>query len=174
VRYTFSFRPVVYRFYMARFNFFGIGGLLIVIAVVVGGCSGKKEPATPAETFQTYVKAFKKQDAKTMKLLLSSETVKMHEQEAKTEGVSVDDIVKRDTLLGAGQTTVEYRNQKIDGDKATLEYKNQYGSWETMPFVRENGEWKIDKKSFADQIMQDMDRNSQQLDDEINRGHQPN
>jgi len=108
-----------------------------------------------------------------MKLLLSSDSMKMHEQEAKAEGVTVDDIVKRDSLLGDDQTTVEYRNQKIDGDKASIEYKNQYGSWETVPFVSENNEWKLDKKSFADQIMQDMDQDSHRLDDEINQGRQP-
>jgi len=108
-----------------------------------------------------------------MKLLLSKDTIKMHEQEAKAEGVNLDDIVKRETLLGDGQTTVEYRNEKIDGDKATIEFKNSYGIWETLPFVRENGEWKIDKKGYADQMMQDVEQNSQQLDDMIKQGRQP-
>ena len=108
-----------------------------------------------------------------MKLLLSKDTIKMHEQEAKAEGVNLDDIVKRETVLGDGQTTVEYRNEKIDGDKATIEFKNSYGIWETLPFVRENGEWKIDKKSYADQMMQDVEQNSQQLDDMIKQGRQP-
>ena len=143
------------------------------VAVFLAACSGEKQAATPVETFQTYVKALKKKDLTTVKLLLSNDTIKMHEQEAKSEGVTVDDIVKRDSLLGEGQTTVEYRDQKIDGDKASLEYKNQFGSWETVPFVRENNEWKIDKKSFADQIMQEMDQDSHRLDDEINQGRQP-
>jgi len=108
-----------------------------------------------------------------MKLLLSKDTIKMHEQEAKAEGVNLDDIVKRETLLGDGQTTVEYRNEKIDGDRATIEFKNSYGIWETLPFVRENGEWKIDKKGYADQMMQDVEQNSQQLDDMIKQGRQP-
>lgn len=108
-----------------------------------------------------------------MKLLLSKDTIKMHEQEAKAEGVNLDDVVKRETLLGDGQTTVEYRNEKIDGDKATIEFKNSYGIWETLPFVRENGEWKIDKKGYADQMMQDVEQNSQQLDDMIKQGRQP-
>ena len=108
-----------------------------------------------------------------MKLLLSNDTIKMHEQEAKAEGVSLDDVVKRETLLGEGQTTVQYRNEKIDGDRATLEFKNQYGTWETMPFVRENGEWKIDKKTYLDQMMKDVEQNSQQLDDQINQGREP-
>ena len=108
-----------------------------------------------------------------MKLLLSNDTIRMHEQEAKAEGVHLDDVVKREALLGEGQTTVEYRNEKIDGDRATLEYKNSYGSWETIPFVREEGEWKIDKKSYAEQMMRDVEQNSQQFDDMIHRGRQP-
>jgi hypothetical protein len=108
-----------------------------------------------------------------MKLLLSKDTLKMHEQEAKAEGVTLDDVVKRETLLGNGQTTVEYRNEKIEGDKATVEYKNSYGIWETVPFVKEDGEWKIDKKSYADQLERDVEQNGQQFDDMINRSRQP-
>src|SRR5690348_12488693 len=145
----------------------------IVSSVLSISCASEKQPATPVETFQTYVKAFKKKDITTMKLLLSADTIKMHEQEAKAEGVPLDDIVKRETLLGEGQTTVEYRNEKIDGDKATLEFKDQAGTWETMPFVREDGEWKIDKKGYLDQMMKDVEQNSQQLDDQINRGREP-
>ena len=157
---------------MKRFNLFGFS-ILCVLALIFIGCSAAKEPASPAETFQTYIKAFKKKDVTTMKLLLSSDTIKMHEQEAHSQGVTLDDIVKRETLVADDQKTVEYRNQKIDGDKATLEYKNQFGSWETIPFVRENGEWKIDKKGYLDQMMKDVEQNTQQLDDMINKGHQP-
>lgn len=108
-----------------------------------------------------------------MKLLLSSDTIKMHEQEARSQGVTLDDIVKRETLVADDQKTVKFRNQKIDGDKATLEYENQYGSWETIPFVRENSEWKIDKKGYLEQMMKDVEQNNQQLDDMINNGRQP-
>jgi hypothetical protein len=146
---------------------------IVLAALAFSACSIEKRPASPVETFQTYVKALKKKDITTMKLLLSKDTIKMHEQEAKAEGVNLDDIVKRETLLGDGQTTVEYRNEKIDGDKATIEFKNSYGIWETLPFVRENGEWKIDKKGYADQMMQDVEQNSQQLDDMIKQGRQP-
>jgi len=145
----------------------------VLAALAFSACSIEKQPASPVETFQIYVKALKKKDITTMKLLLSKDTIKMHEQEAKAEGVNLDDIVKRETLLGDGQTTVEYRNEKIDGDRATIEFKNSYGIWETLPFVRENGEWKIDKKGYADQMMQDVEQNSQQLDDMIKQGRQP-
>ena len=116
----------------------------------------EKQPATPLETFKTYTKAIKHQDVATMKLLLSDATMNMHEQEAKAEGVPVDDIIKRETLFLENQKSVEYRNEKIEGEKATLQVKNSYGSWETVPFVREDGVWKIDKQGYANQMMKDI------------------
>ncbi|MFN6964703.1 MAG: hypothetical protein ACK4S4_13180 [Pyrinomonadaceae bacterium] len=148
-------------------------GLLFVLLLIAAACGGTSEPASPVQTFKTYVKAFKNKDITTMKLLLSSETLKMHEQEAKAQGVTVDDVVKRETLLGEGQTTVEYRNEKIDGDRATIEVKNSFGAWETIPFVKENNEWRIDKKGFADQMMQEFDQRERELNDAINQGRQP-
>jgi hypothetical protein len=129
-------------------------------------------PATPLETFKTYIKATKNKDTATMKLLLTRDSIKMHEQEAKAQGVTLDDIVKKEPLFDPGQTSVEYRNEKIDGDKATLEVKDPYGVWQTVPFLKEDGEWKIDKKAFADQIDNDIQKSNQQLDDLINQGKQ--
>ena len=46
-------------------------------------------------------------------------------------------------------TLPESRNEKIDGDKATLEIKNdKKGTWDTIKFVKEDEQWKI---SFADE-----------------------
>ena len=97
----------------------------------------------------------------------------MHEQEAKAQNVTLDDIVKRETLFTEGQKTVEFRNEKIEGEKATLEVKNSFGSWETVPFVREDDEWKIDKKAYAEKLIQDNEQNNQEMDDFINQGKQP-
>lgn len=107
-----------------------------------------------------------------MKVLLSNATIKMHEQEAKAQGVSIDEIIKRETLLAEGQTTVEYRNEKIDGDRATLEVKSG-GFWQTIPFIREDGVWKIDKQGVADQMLKDMDESNRKLDELINSGGTP-
>ena len=126
------------------------------------------------ETFQTYAKAIKKKDTTTMKLLLSNATIKMHEKEAKAQGSTVDDIVKRETLFSENQKSVEYRNEKIDGDKATLQIKNSYGSWETVPFVREDGVWKIDKQGYVDQQIKSVeDEQNRKFDDLINDGKPP-
>ena len=79
----------------------------------------------------------------------------------------MDDILKRETLIGDNQKSVEFRDEKIDGEKASLQIKNVYGSWETLPFVREDGVWKIDKVGYADQMMRDIDEKNKAIDDVI-------
>ncbi len=147
--------------------------ILIVSLLVFMASCGAKKPATPLDTFKTYTKAIKQKDYSTMKLLLSDGTIKMHEQEAKAQGVTVDDIVKRETLFNEDQRSVEYRDEKIEGDKATLQVKNSYGSWETLPFVREDGVWKIDKQGYAEQMIKDIQEQNNQIDDAINGNAQP-
>src|SRR6478672_9797038 len=131
-----------------------ITGFLMMVATFAA--CGTDASRTPSDTFKEYVKASKKKDPTAMKILLSSATMKMHEQEAKAQNTTVDEIVKRETLLAPNQTTVEYRNEVINGDKASIQYKNAYGSWETLPFVKEDSQWKIDKAGYANQVIQQM------------------
>jgi hypothetical protein len=149
----------------SRFLIFSLAGAMFF------ACSS--EPSTPLTTFKTYTKAIKNKDTAAMKVLLSEATLKMHEQEAKAQGVSVDDIVKRETLFGENQTTVEYRDEKITGEKATLQVKTQYGSWETVPFVREDGVWKIDKQGYADQMIRESEESIRKLNEQINGNTAP-
>ena len=134
-----------------------LAAFTLLIAFFLCGCA-ESEPASPLKTLQTYQKAMKAKDATTMKLLLTAESLKMLEQEAKSQGSNVDDVVKRETLFSESQKTVEFRNEKIEGDTATIEVKNTFGQWDTVPFKREGGEWKIDKKGYGDRLMQDIMR----------------
>lgn len=109
-----------------------------------------------------------------MKLLLSAETIKMLDQEAKSQNVVLDEIVKRETLFPESQKVFEFRNEKIEGETATLEVKNSFGQWETWPFVFEDGQWKIDKKGYADRLMMDIQQqNDSAIDDIIKQNQIP-
>ena len=103
-----------------------------------------------------------------MKLLLSNDSIKMHEKEAKAQNVTLDEMIRRETLLSENQTTVEYKNEKIDGDKATLEVKTAGDVFETLPFVREDGVWKIDKQGYADRMMKDIEEQQKRAFGETN------
>lgn len=147
--------------------------LLFITLLLSGACAGEKEPAKPRKTFELYTKAIKQKDTETMKLLLSKQTIQMHELEAQAQGISVDEIVKRETLFAPHQTSVKLKNEKIEGDSATLEVENSAGKWEIVPFVKEDGEWKIDKKGFAQRMMDKHDKDNQVLDDLHNQGLPP-
>lgn len=152
-----------------------IAKVILSIALIAGvqACSSdESKPKSPVETFKTYTKAIKQKDITTMKLLLSAETMKMNEMEAQSRGVPVDEVVKNETLFSENQKTVKLRNEKIDGDKATLEVENTFGTWETVPFIKEDGVWKIDKKGYAQRLMDEVNQGSQQLDDIINQSRQ--
>ncbi len=150
-----------------------IGFALLLLTSFLISCSGgEREPASPIETFKTYTKAIKQKDVETMKLLLSEATMKMNELEAQARGVSVDEVVRNETLFSEHQRTVKWRNEKINGDLATLEVENAMGQWETVPFILERGAWKIDKKGYAQRLMEEATKSSQELDSIIDQSRQ--
>jgi hypothetical protein len=146
---------------------------IFTLALFFISCGSEEKPATPFETFVAYTKAIKQKDTTTMKLLLSDASIKMHDQEAKAQNITLDDVVKRQTLFSETQTSVKHRNEKIEGDKATMEVQNSFGAWETVPFIKEDGVWKIDKQGFANQIMQEVEQNNRELNDIRNQGRTP-
>ncbi|MBK8303825.1 MAG: hypothetical protein IPK98_10655 [Chloracidobacterium sp.] len=56
--------------------------------------------------------------------------------------MSLDDQLKE--LCDKPQAaTAEARNEKIDGDYATIEYLDEKGGWKPMEFIKEDGMWKL-------------------------------
>ena len=149
--------------------------LKIIITLFAGflfACAAEEKPATPLETLKAYTTAIKKKDLTTMKLLLSADSIKMSKKEAEAQNVTLDEIVKRETLFGENQTDVFFRNEKIEGERATIEMKDSFDSWSVVQFVREEGVWKIDKQGFANQMMQEFERKNEELDNIINQPRQ--
>lgn len=147
--------------------------VLILACLLAAACSGSQKSLTPFETLKAYSEAVRKKDTTTMKLLLSDATIKMHQQSAKEQNVNLDEIVERETLFSPGQKTVEYKNEIIEGDKATIEMKNAYGIWDKISFVKEEGIWKIDKQAFANTILEQNEIDNKRIDEIINQGKQP-
>jgi len=61
---------------------------------------------------------------------------------AKEDKKSLDDEFK-ELCKDPQASTAEARNEKIDGDHATIEYLDAKGRWQPMSFVREEGVWKM-------------------------------
>jgi len=146
---------------------------ILLLTGFLFACGENQKPSTPLETLKAYTQAIKKKDTTTMKLLLSDASIKMAEQEAKAQSRTLDDVVKNETLFNESQKSLKYRNEKIDGERATIEVENSFNSWDTVPFVREEGVWKIDKQAIANQLLEKNEEDNKRLDEIINQGRQP-
>jgi predicted lipid-binding transport protein (Tim44 family) len=98
--------------------------------------------ATPTEAYKTAYAVRQKKDLAGLKRVLSKKMIGFFTEIGEAEHKSLDDELKQ--LMDAPQaSTAEARNEKIDGDTATLEYLDEKGEWKTMDFVKEGGGWKL-------------------------------
>lgn len=144
--------------------------LALVFLTLSAACGGSTEPATPVETLKAYTIAMKSKDTTMMKLLLSEASLKVHQEEATARGVTLDEVVQQQSLFPLDQRVFDYRNEKIEGEKATVEVKNSFGGWDTVFLVKENGTWKIDRKGTNDALIEEVERESELLDKQIEEG----
>ena len=117
--------------------------LALITALVLVAC--KSGPA-PGDTFKAYFEAQKKKDVAGMKQTLSKSSLAMMEASAKVQGVTVDKMIEGQLEHPSSKVDKlpEIRNEKIDGDKATIELRNEEANrWDTMYFVKEDSKWKI-------------------------------
>ena len=147
--------------------------LILLAAFAFISCSSEQKGKTPLDALRAYTEAIKKKDTATMKSLLSKGSIKMAQDEAKSKNVPVDEIIQNETLFSSDQRVVEFRNQKIEGDTATIEIKTSSGSFDRIPFIKEEGVWKIAKEKYLDEQLKQADEDSKKLDEEINKGRQP-
>jgi hypothetical protein len=154
--------------------------LVVFIACAFAGCSQLKsllQSNSPTQTMKNFVEASQKRDIEGMKKSLSSGSLKMFEGLAKMQNKTLDEMMKEGKVSGSEfERMPEMRNEKIEGDTATLEVKNEKTSeWETIYFVKENDEWKLAfdksieemiKKSLGDWKMPNFGNSNSSTDDE--------
>lgn len=147
--------------------------LILILASWLTACASEQKLQTPFESLQTYTQAIKKKDLVKMKALLSKGSIKMAEDEAKAQNVSLDEILMRETIFSPDQKTLKFRNEKIEGDNATIEVENPFGGFDKVPFIKEDGIWKIAKEKIAEEMIKQAEEDEKRLNDQINQGKPP-
>lgn len=142
---------------------------VVFAAALLIACGGSSRPATPVETLKAYHLALRNKDTTMMKLLLSRESLKLHSDEAKTRGVTLDEIVREQTLFPAEQNFFPFKNEIIENDKATVEVKNAFGAWDVIYLLREDGAWKIDRKGTAERMIRDIEEKNRKFEETIEK-----
>ncbi len=129
--------------------------LILLGAILFAGCNSNQSAAnSPGGVLKQYVAASQKQDIAAMKALLSKGSLDLIEKSAKAQGTTTDELLRRESSVKI-RNAPETRNEKIEGETATVEVKNETnGEFDMkMPFVREDGAWKIASDKYSAEIM---------------------
>jgi hypothetical protein len=132
---------------MIKRNLSVILTLALALSVVAFGtaCSKTAAGKTPTEVFKAYYDAAAKKDFATAKGYLSKGSIDLMEMGAKQQGKTLEQAMKDSPAEGP---MPQLSNEKITGETATVDITAD-GQKGSMPFVKENGEWKIALDKFA-------------------------
>ena len=114
-------------------------------------CSSmQQQTKSPSDVLKTLNEASKSKDVAAIKNSVSKGTLNLIEESAKAQNTTVDELLQKDN--GAPfKDLPEMRNEKIEGDTATIELKNATSNdWETVPFVKEDGAWRLALDKYLD------------------------
>jgi hypothetical protein len=98
--------------------------------------------STPTDVYKAAYSYRKSKDIEGLKKVFSKDVLEFLSMIAKEEKKTVDDQL-RELSEQPQYSTDETRNEKITGNRATIEYRDEDGDWKTMDFVKEDGMWKM-------------------------------
>jgi predicted lipid-binding transport protein (Tim44 family) len=99
---------------------------------------------TPTAAYKAAYEARKNKDVAALKKLLSKDILKFFTEIGALgdKKQSLNEMLME--LCEKPQAaTAEVRNEKITGDKASIEYLDEKGGWSPMEFIKEDGAWKL-------------------------------
>jgi len=97
---------------------------------------------SPTEVYKAAYTARQNCDLAGLKKVMSKQLLDRIDQFAKEDKKSLDDEIK-DICKEPQASTQQVRNEKIDGDHASIEYLDEKNNWQRMDFIREGGVWKM-------------------------------
>ena len=96
--------------------------------------------ATPTEAYKTAHEMRKNKDVAGLKSIMTSDVKEFLTMMGEDQKKSLDDMIEEMCDKPQADKAVA-RNEKIKGDKATVEYLTETGAWKTMDFEKVEGKW---------------------------------
>jgi hypothetical protein len=97
---------------------------------------------SPTKVYKLAYKYRKEKNVEGLKSIFSKKVLDFLSEMGKSDKKSLDDEVREMTETPQW-TSDESRNEKIAGDRASIQYRDTDGDWKTMDFVNEGGKWKL-------------------------------
>ena len=120
--------------------------LFLIVSSVLACSRLGLGPSSPTSTYKAFYEAQQKKNVPGIKKTLSKGTLAMLETAAKAQNKTMDESLKEgfDNPASKAATMPPTRNERIDGNSATLEVQDEDSKkWETMYFVKEDKDWKL-------------------------------
>ncbi len=101
--------------------------------------------SSPTATMKEFNKAMHKKDKEAVKKMLSKASLQVIEVDARLGDETLDDAIQSGlNKVPSDLKLPEMRNEKIKGNTATIEVKDEEKRlWFPVAFVKEGGQWKI-------------------------------
>jgi hypothetical protein len=99
---------------------------------------------TPTAAYKALFDAVKRKDTEGIKRNMSKETLNLAQMMSQTYKKTLEKSLENGMTESTMQPTFpQIRNEKINGNQATIDVSKPNGQWETLPFVKEDGGWKL-------------------------------
>lgn len=130
-------------------------GILILatfLAIVASGCQNTQTKTTtptiisntPTEAYKNLFAAVKSKDTQTIKQIMSKTTQQFAESAAQTQKITVEEMYKNGLFESTMTPNLPpMRDERVKDNFGAVEVRKPDGNWEDVPFVKEDGSWKI-------------------------------
>lgn len=131
--------------------------MIIALSAFAFAACNSTQTKSPTQTLKDFVEASKKKDVAAMKGMLSKASLELMQKTADMQKTTVDELLKKSDETSLNQQTPETREEKIEGERASVETKNPVtGGYDKIPFVKEEGVWKIALDTLMKETLQKM------------------
>ncbi len=146
---------------------------LFLFFILCSACTLFQSVPSPTETFKEYIKAIENKDLAGIKRTTSKKSIEMMEKMVEP-GKTLEEMIQKEEPVGVWKNA-EFRNEKINGDRATVEIKNQpNGTWMEFPLVKEEGRWKVAFAELLEETLPDFKKEFESLDKNVENSNKQN
>lgn len=118
--------------------------LLAVSLSLTSGCKGTSSLTSPTEAYKSLYAAVKRKDPAGIKKVLSQATIEFMTAAAQMQKKPFDEAIANGLSESTFSPTLpELCKERVKDNMGGLEVKRTDGQWEDLPFILENGEWKL-------------------------------
>jgi hypothetical protein len=100
---------------------------------------------SPTGAYQRLYAAVKKKDIEAIRAVLSKKTLEFAKMASSQQNKPVEKVLENGfTATTFSESLPEIRDERIAGDMGAVEvYNSKERNWEDLPFIREDGAWKL-------------------------------